>query len=368
MSPIKIGFIGLSSTQSWAVWAHLPYLKSTSKYEIVALCNSSLASAKAAIETHGLRPTTKAYATAEELAADPDVELVVCSVRVDKHYDALMPALKAGKDVFCEWPLAKDATQAEELLRVAKEKGVKTLIGLQTGVSPALRNLKALLRSGRIGKVLSTTFHGTPKFFGESEWEGLAYSHDISVGGNLVTIYAMHSLESIQFVLAPLHTFTPLLARTSPEVQLTTYAGEPTKSIPRTSHNQFALHGQLSCGAVVSYHLRGGPAFANTSGHIWRIYGTEGEVQITGPNSYLQIADDDIKIEVFDHKSGEVEEVKVEKDAFSGEEYPLFARNIARLYEGFADGKRENEGVLGWDAAVERHRFIGEVYRKAEVN
>ena len=73
MAPIRIGFIGLSSNQSWAVWAHLPYLKDTSKYSIVALCNSSVESAKAAIQAHGLPSGTKAYGSPEDLAADPDV-------------------------------------------------------------------------------------------------------------------------------------------------------------------------------------------------------------------------------------------------------------------------------------------------------
>ena len=192
MAPIKIGFIGLSSSQSWAVWAHLEYLKSTKKYEVVALCNSSVDSAKAAIAAHGLAPTTKAYGTPEDLAADPNVELVVCSVRVDKHYDALLPALKAGKDAFCEWPLAKDAAQAEELVKVAKEKGVKTVVGLQAGVSPTLLKLKQIVDSGRIGKVLSSTFHGTTTGAGATEWEGLSYMNDRSTGGNLLTIYTVH--------------------------------------------------------------------------------------------------------------------------------------------------------------------------------
>lgn len=192
MAPIKVGFIGLSSSQSWAVWAHLEYLKNTKKYEIVALCNSSVDAAKAAITAHGLATTTKAYGTPEDLATDPDVELVVCSVRVDRHYDVLMPALKAGKDVFCEWPLAKDAAQAEEMVKVAKEKGVKTLVGLQAGLSPTLLKLKQVIDSGEIGKVLSSTFHGTTTASGASEWEGFSWMNDRSFGANMVTIYAVH--------------------------------------------------------------------------------------------------------------------------------------------------------------------------------
>jgi predicted dehydrogenase len=192
MAPIKIGFIGLSSGQSWAVWAHLPYLSSTQKYEIVALCNSSVDSAKTAIATHGLPATTKTYSKPEDLAADPNVELIVVSVRVPAHYAAIMPALNAGKNVFCEWPLAVDGAQAEEIVKLAKEKGVKTLIGLQAGMSPTMKKLKEIVDSGKIGKVLSSTFHGTTTLSGGKEWEGFEYMNERSNGANMLSIYAMH--------------------------------------------------------------------------------------------------------------------------------------------------------------------------------
>ena len=134
----------------------------------------------------------------------------------------------------------------------------------------------------------------------------------------------------------------------------------------RTSHDQILLQGTLSSGASLSYHLRGGPAFSNSAGHTWRIYGTEGEIQITGPDSYLQIAEENIKIEVFEHKSGKTEVVQLDKDEFS--EHMLYGRNIARLYEAFADGKGREEGVLNWEDALARHRFVDEVYAKAGVN
>jgi len=64
-SPIKIGIIGLSRPDGWAAIAHLPYLKATSKYEIVAVANSSVVSAKKAIESFGLPNNTKAYGNTE---------------------------------------------------------------------------------------------------------------------------------------------------------------------------------------------------------------------------------------------------------------------------------------------------------------
>ncbi|KAF2445629.1 NAD(P)-binding protein [Karstenula rhodostoma CBS 690.94] len=367
MSPIKIGFIGLSSTQSWAVWAHLPYLQSSSKYQIVALCNSSLDSAKAAINTHGLPPTTKAYASPADLAADPDVDLVVCSVRVDKHYDCLLPALKAGKHVFCEWPLASNAQQADEMLALAREKGVRTLVGLQAGVSPVLLKIKSVIEEGKIGRVVSSMFHGTPKFFGENAWEGNAYQQDRNLGGSMVSIYGVHSLEAIQVVLGSLNEYNPLLAVQFPTVQLTDHAGAPTTTTTRTSHDHFFLNGTFESGAVLSYSLRGGPAFDGTCGAFWRIYGTEGAIQVTGPDSYLQIADGNLTIKLFEYGKEGLEEIRSDKDEWSGDQYSLYAKNIARLYEGFADGKGAVDGVLGWEEAVKRQFLVEELYKRAGV-
>jgi predicted dehydrogenase len=173
------------------------------------------------------------------------------------------------------------------------------------------------------------------------------------------------ALEAIQFVLGPLKSYTPLLSISYPETNVTSATGEPTgKTSIRTSHDQLLLHGTLASGAVLSYHLRGGPAFASSpsAGALWRIYGTEGEIQLTGPDSYLQIAEENVKVEVSVHGSGETETLEVGKDEWSG--MMIYGRNVARLYDAFADG---GEGVLTWKEGVERHKFVEGVYAKAGV-
>lgn len=123
MSPTRIAFIGLSATSSWGTGAHLPYLRDTTKYKITALLNSSADSARAAIAAHDLDPSTKAYGSAADLAADPDIDLVVCSVRVDKHFPLLRPILQSSKSVkavYCEWPLGANLAEAEELAALVR--------------------------------------------------------------------------------------------------------------------------------------------------------------------------------------------------------------------------------------------------------
>ena len=65
MALIKVGFVGLSATSGWARGAHLPYLKESGKYEIVAICNSSVESSEAAIKQYRLSPSTKVYGNPE---------------------------------------------------------------------------------------------------------------------------------------------------------------------------------------------------------------------------------------------------------------------------------------------------------------
>ena len=76
MAAIRVGIIGLSVTAktSWASSAHLPYLRaSKGKYNLVAVCNSTVASARSAIEKFDLPRTTRAYGNPQDLANDEEV-------------------------------------------------------------------------------------------------------------------------------------------------------------------------------------------------------------------------------------------------------------------------------------------------------
>jgi predicted dehydrogenase len=207
MSPIRVGFIGLSATQSWAVLAHLPFLQQTDLYEIVALCNSSLSSAQASIKAHKLPNSPSAYDKPEDLCADPNVDLVVISTRVDTHYKIAKAAILAGKDVFCEWPLASNHEQVAELAALARGKGVKTMIGLQGQKGTTIDKVKEIVDSGRLGDILSVNVAITTDLnFNGPLPPKSAYLVDRAIGGNQLTILTMHSKSSHPYHMK----FTPL--------------------------------------------------------------------------------------------------------------------------------------------------------------
>ncbi|MFJ9843554.1 Gfo/Idh/MocA family oxidoreductase [Kitasatospora sp. NPDC101155] len=63
------------------------------------------------------------FGSAQELARNEEVDLVVVTVKVPHHLELIRPALEAGKTVFSEWPLGVDLAQAEELADLAHRRG-----------------------------------------------------------------------------------------------------------------------------------------------------------------------------------------------------------------------------------------------------
>jgi predicted dehydrogenase len=196
--PLRTALIGLSSSAvtSWAAGGHLPNLLTTagkSKYTITALLNSSADAARAAIKAYDLPSSTKAYGSPEDLAKDADIDVVICNTRVDKHYETIMPSIRAGQDVYVEWPIAANVTQIDELVQAAKQSGSRVAVGLQGRWQPPLVKIREILREQKLGKVLSVDVRA---FGGLIDREvlptGLKYFADRKVGGNVITIGFSH--------------------------------------------------------------------------------------------------------------------------------------------------------------------------------
>ena len=198
--PLRAALIGLSASAatSWAAHAHLPALLTAtgrSKIAIAALLNSNVEAAKAAIQKFELPAETKAYGSPADLAADPDIDLVICNTRVDKHYETILPSVQAGKDVYVEWPIAANGQQIQELIEAARASGSRVAVGLQRRWSPPVLKVKDLLAngSGQLGKVLSTEIRA---FGGTIDREvlpaSLKYFTQREIGGNQIVIGVGH--------------------------------------------------------------------------------------------------------------------------------------------------------------------------------
>ncbi|KAK1759799.1 hypothetical protein QBC47DRAFT_292117 [Echria macrotheca] len=384
MSPIRIALIGLSSSAqtAWAASAHLPYLLSPrgrANYTIVALLNSSVAAAEAAIAAYNLPPSTKAYGSPSELAADPDVDLVVCNTRVDVHASTVRASIAAGKAVFCEWPLARDVEEARGLVELARERGVlgKTVIGLQGRFSPLAFALREIIGDGRIGRVVSSEFRSTGGLnVRDTIGEGLEYFMDWKVGGNAYTISFMHAFDTIQSVLGDVLKTTdeglPLRGHfhiQHPHVKVIR-GSEVVKTVTSDVPDLFYITGRLpespttQKGATIHLRLRAGQTFPGEPDATWTIHGEKGEIRVVWQN-WLDIHRDEdkdrVRVDLHDFNSGKVEPMKYMWEKRE-EEMPGAARGIGRLYEAFAEAQNNGKGEFGtFELALERHVQLEEL-------
>jgi predicted dehydrogenase len=95
----------------------------------------------------------RAVASWQEVIADPAVDLVSITTPNALHRDIALAALKAGKHVYCEKPLAASMAAAEEMAIAAKSAKGKTLVGYNYLKSPAVEFARTLIAEGAIGKV-----------------------------------------------------------------------------------------------------------------------------------------------------------------------------------------------------------------------
>src|SRR5438067_13836498 len=98
---IRVGMVGASVNAGggWAPRAHIPALQALPDYEIVAVCTTNAGSAEASAKAFGAR---LAFHDVGEMAAYPDVDRVVVSLKVPSLRAPVLAAIGAGKDTFCE--------------------------------------------------------------------------------------------------------------------------------------------------------------------------------------------------------------------------------------------------------------------------
>src|SRR5207247_4659770 len=156
-STLGVGIIGVSPVRGWAATAHIPALRALPNYEIRALSGHSAESARAAGEVSGVNAV---FSDHEQLVTQPDIDVVVVTVKVPHHRKLVSAALAAGKAVYCEWPLGRDLDDARAMAALAADQGVRTIVGFQARQAPAIEFVQQLLGDGYVGEALSTTRGG----------------------------------------------------------------------------------------------------------------------------------------------------------------------------------------------------------------
>lgn len=273
-SPIGVGIVGLSASGGWAGAAHVAAIRAVDGLELRAVAGSSPQSARAAATAFDV---PAGCGSVEELVARDDVDLVVVSVRVPRHYELVLPILESGKIAFCEWPLARTLDEARSLAAMAPPD---SFVGLQGRSAPVSRFVRDLVADGVVGTVQSTDVVGCAPPWGGPMDEQSAYVLDRTNGATILSIPTAHTLDTVESVLGDLATVTGTMARLRDRVPRFG-GGELTLA----ADDQVAISGRLATGAVASIHYRGGTL--PTPRFRWEIQGEGTSLEVLNDASTL---------------------------------------------------------------------------------
>ena len=353
---LRVGFIGANGR--WGPSAHAPALQRLPETEIYAVCTAHADTAQAAAEKYHV---ARAYGDIRAMGADPGVEAALVAVRVPAHYALCKAAIEAGKHVYCEWPLGADTREAEELAALARNKSVRTMVGLQRRASPAYQYLRELVKDGYVGQVLSVNMvhmgSGVLTRTSDRTWQ-----RDVTLGANTLTITFGHSMDALCMVAGELAEVSALVSTQVPQW----FESDTKKYVEVTSPDNVMLTGRLQSGAVVSANLGVHPYHG--SGYRLEIYGKEGTLAMIGGGE----AGQELRRKVMggrkDDKS--LQELTV-PDRFKW--VPDEVRelgpgyDVGQMWVRFADAIRNGGPVeADFDHAVRRHRMLDAIRRASE--
>jgi predicted dehydrogenase len=124
--------------------------QATPSFHLRWLCDLDLARAQRAL---GRYSTVQATTDLDEVLADPEVRAVAIATPAGTHRDVAMAALRAGKHVLVEKPLAATHSDGLELVDEARRRGLVLMCDHTYCYTPAVLRIRELLHSGELGEV-----------------------------------------------------------------------------------------------------------------------------------------------------------------------------------------------------------------------
>ena len=119
-------------------------------HKVVAVAARSLDSAQSFAATHSI---PRSYGSYDELAADPEVDVVYIGTIHPTHLSSAKKMLEAGKPVLCEKPLTMNAEETRAMIALAKEKNLFLMEAVWMRYFPVMFELRRLIAEGAIGEV-----------------------------------------------------------------------------------------------------------------------------------------------------------------------------------------------------------------------
>lgn len=239
------------------------------------------------------------YTDWHDLIADESIDVVDICAPNDLHADVLCAAIRAGKHIYCEKPLALDLSSARRVMDCVRETGYDktSRVTFEYRFVPAILRARQMLDEGLLGKLVQFNF----KYYGSEfvdpnrpiSWQS---TREKSGGG---VLYAMgtHSLDLIRYLVGDADRVFAM--------QATHFKQRPLAGSDQigTVGIEDIINVQLDCGGVPGTLLLSQVAAGAAIDFSFELYGEKGSIKFdqAQPNHLLYFNNEDAKQPIGGH-------------------------------------------------------------------
>ena len=281
---IKVGIIGCGKI---AQVRHIPEYAANPHAEVYGFYDINQTRAEELAKKYG----GKAFASYKALLADPEIEAVSVCAANHAHAEISIAALKAGKHVLCEKPMAISPEECEAMVAAAKESGKYLMIGQNQRLAKAHSKAKELIEQGAIGKVLTfrTIFgHGGPETWSIDPGSNVWFFDKTKAAMGAMADLGIHKTDMIQYVLG-----TKIIKTQA--VLTTLDKRDATGSLIGVDDNAICIY-QMENGVIGT--MTASWTYYAAEDNTTVIYGTKGELRLYDDPKYsVQINADGTRID-----------------------------------------------------------------------
>ena len=271
---VGVGIIGTGFART----TQLPAWRACEGARVVAVASGHRENAEAAAREFGIPFVASDW---REVVAREDVDLVCVVTPPVTHEEMASAALRAGKAVLCEKPMALDASEAGRMCAAARDAGRLALIDHELRFLPARRLMREMILGGEPGRVRHAKFHfrADSRAAAERPWD---WWSDERAGGGALGAIGSHAVDTLHWLLGTnvSHVSAVLSARVASRRDPATGEARRVTADDEASLLVNFADGGAAEGAtgVVSISM----AEAGAPEHVVEVFGTAGALKVTG--------------------------------------------------------------------------------------
>ena len=312
---------------------HADAIKKIDGANLSAVADNNPEYARSFAEKHGAKP----YESYDEMLRS-DVDVVCICTPSCFHAQNAIDAMRAGKHVVLEKPMALSTEDADRVIAVSKETGKLVTVICQLRFSPDVQRLKKLVSDGAFGKLtlctLSMKYHRSMEYYNSSPWKG-TLKFD---GGGALMNQGIHGIDLLEYIVGGVKDVQGKIRTLSHKIEVEDTAVAML---------------EFECGAI-------GTIVASTCAYP----GFERRIEIHGDRGYAVLVENSIEKLMIDGIEQSTEKVAVantasDPTAVPSEMHKIEIENLLSAIEG--------KGELLIDATEGRRavRIIEDIYRSS---